>query len=62
LGHKDNNFISFLQGSSRDADVPCDDDPLDLGSPFSDVEEFLIPVVALDGILLYQAINHMQFI
>jgi len=37
---------SLSQGSSRDANV----------------EELLVPVVALDGILLHQTINHMQFI
>jgi len=38
------------------------DNPLDFGSPFADVQKFLVPVMTLDGVFLHQTINHMQFI
>jgi hypothetical protein len=57
IGH-----VIDLQGPSRDADVSGNDDPLDFGSSFANVEEFLIPIMALNGIFVHQAINTMQFI
>ena len=56
IGH-----VIDLQGPSWNADVSCDNDPLDFGSPFAYVEELLVPVMALDGILLHQAVSAVKF-
>ncbi len=47
-------------GSTGDADVSGDDDPLHLGGAFSDIQEFLISVMAFDGIFLHQPVAAMD--
>ena len=49
-----------LKSSPWNSNVPGDDNPLDFGSPFPDVEEFLVPIMAFDGIFLHQTVSTVE--
>ena len=40
--------------------MPGNDNPLDLGSSFPDVQELLVSIMAFDGIFLHQAVSAVE--
>ncbi len=46
-----------LHASAGDADMAGDDDPLDLGRSLADIEEFLVSIMALYGVLLHESVT-----
>jgi hypothetical protein len=40
--------------------MPCNNDPLNFGSTFPDIQQFLVPVKSLDVILFHQSISPVK--